>query len=270
MVDKSHPKLSVSRQCDLLELHRSGLYYKPCDEDPENLEIMRLMDEQYFKTPFYGSRRLCEWLQSLGYKICRKRVRRLLDIMGWKTLYPRPNTSKPGKGHPVYPYLLRGLQINKANQVWAMDITYIPMKRGFMYLTAIIDLHTRYVLNWSLSNTMTAEWCADVAAQAICKYGPPEIFNTDQGSQFTSEIFTSALHNKQIKISMDGKGRAVDNIIIERLWRSVKYEHVYLYNHEDGISLYEGLKDYFEFYNFVRKHQSLNYQSPASQYLKAA
>ena len=266
MIDKKHRSLSVAEQCRLLGLHRSGLYYTPSSESEENLTIMRLLDEQYFKTPFYGVRRLTVWLQSLGYAVNRKRVRRLMDTMGWQTLYRKPFLSKPDKDHKVYPYLLKGLEINRANQVWAMDITYVPMKRGFMYLAAIIDLHTRYVINWSVSNTMTAAWCCQVVSEAIEQYGTPEIFNTDQGSQFTSDDFIEQLKNKGIQPSMDGKGRAIDNIFIERLWKSVKYEHIYLHVPQDGVQLYEGLQEYFDFYNRERPHQSLRYQTPESIY----
>jgi putative transposase len=271
MIDKGHSSLSVARQCRLLGIHRSGLYYKPCSESEENLIIMRLLDEQYFKTPFYGVRRLTAWLQGQGYFINRKRVSRLLKLMGWQTIYRRPrSTSKPCKENKIYPYLLRGLAINRANQVWAMDITYVPMRKGFMYLCAVIDVHTRYVVNWSLSNTMTAEWCCQVVEEAIGEHGKPEIFNTDQGSQFTSTVFTGMLKEKEIEISMDGKGRAIDNIFIERLWRSVKYEHVYLRVPGDGVCLYEGLKEYFRFYNGERLHQSLKYQTPEVLYSQRA
>lgn len=229
---------------------------------------MQLLDEQYFKTPFYGVRKLTILLKGQGFNVNRKRVKRLMKLMGWQTLYRHKNTSEPDKQDRLYPYMLRGLSINRANQVWAMDITYVPMRKGFMYLCAVIDLYTRYVVNWSVSNTMTAEWCKQVAEEAMEKYGPPEIFNTDQGSQFTSEGFTSALLSRDIQISMDGKGRAIDNIFIERLWRTVKYEHVYLHVAEDGVQLYEGLNKYFLFYNQQRPHQSLGYETPEVQYLK--
>ena len=267
MVDRTHGSLSVSSQCGLLSLHRSGLYYEPRPESEENLAIMRLLDEQYFKTPFYGIRRLTVWLQHQGYQINRKRVKRLMELMGWKTLYRSRNTSKPDKQNRLYPYLLKGLPIERANQVWAMDITYVPMRKGFMYLCAIIDLHSRYVLNWSISNTMSAEWCSQVVREALDNHGRPEIFNTDQGSQFSSTVFTQQLLDEGIQISMDGKGRAIDNIFIEPLWRSVKYEHVYLYVPEDGVKLYESLQQYFSFYNQERPHQSLGYQTPATCYL---
>ena len=261
--------MSISHQCELLQIHRSGLYYTPAPEREENLQLMRLMDEQYFKTPFYGVRKLTEWLYHEGYDVNHKRVKRLMNLMGWQTIYRQPNTSKPNKEHPVYPYLLKGLTINRANQVWAIDITYIPMRRGFMYLCAIIDLHTRYVVNWSISNTMTATWCRQVVVEAIAMHGQPEIINSDQGSQFTSLEYTELLtkRDKPILISMDGKGRCIDNIFIERLWRSVKYECVYLHAFEDGVQLYNGLQRYFHFYNNERIHQSLDYKTPASLYL---
>ena len=266
MIDKQGSFLSIARQCELVKVHRSGLYYKLCSESPENLAIMRLLDEQYFKTPFYGVRKLTFLIKNAGFKANRKRVKRLMDLMGWQTLYRHKNTSKPDKQNRLYPYMLKGLLINKANQVWAMDITYVPMRKGFMYLCAVIDLYTRYVVNWSVSNTMTAEWCKQVAQEAIEQYGAPEIFNTDQGSQFSSEEFTSALLDREIKISMDGKGRAADNIFIERLWRTVKYEHVYLHVADDGVQLYEGLREYFSFYNKHRPHQSLEYDTPEARY----
>jgi putative transposase len=239
-------------------------------ESEENLSIMRQLDEQYFNTPFYGVRRLTAWLKVQGYGINRKRVKRLMELVGWQTIYRRPNTSKPCKEDRIYPYLLKGLDINTYNQVWAMDITYVPMRKGFMYLCAIIDVHTRYVINWSLAGTMTAEWCHQIMNEAIEQHGKPEIVNTDQGSQFTSDVFTGLLKEKQIGISMDGKGRAIDNIFIERLWRSVKYENVYLHSYEDGICLYEGLNDYFCFYNSERLHQSLGYKTPEALYNKRA
>jgi putative transposase len=259
-------KLSISKQCSLLGLQRSGLYYRPAPESEENLRLMRLMDEQYIKTPFYGIRRMKEWLVSQGYVVNRKRVSRLLSIMGWQTIYRPPKTSVPDKSHKIYPYLLRGLRISRSNEVWAMDITYVPMQRGYLYLCAIIDVHPRFVVGWDVSNSMTAEWCTGVVNEAIAKHGKPDIFNTDQGAQFTSLEFTSNLKDKQILISMDGKGRAIDNIFIERLWRTVKYEHIYLHCHEDGVKLYAGLKEYFTFYNTERKHQSLDYLTPKFLY----
>jgi putative transposase len=266
MVDKHYAVLSLSRQCDLLEIHRSGLYYSPVPECAENLMLMRLIDEQYYKTPFYGLRKVTAWLKSLGHHVNKKRVKRLMDLVGWQTIFRRPRTTIATPGHKVYPYLLKNLPIERVNQVWAMDISYVPMKTGFMYLTAIIDLHSRYVVQWSLSNTMTAEWCAEVLKEAILEHGTPDIFNTDQGSQFTSAVFTDVLHANNIQISMDGKGRAIDNIFIERLWRSIKYEDIYLKCYEDGLALYQGMKAYFGFYNGERLHQSLGYETPATRY----
>ena len=268
MIDRE-TAMSISHQCRMLQIHRSGLYYTPCVESEDNLVLMRLLDEQYFKTPFYGVRKLTKWLEQQGYNINKKRVKRLMDLVGWQTIYRKPNTSWKNKAHPVYPYLLRDLKIERSNHVWAIDITYIPMRRGFMYLCAIIDLHTRYVVNWSISNTMTAEWCKSIVEEAVATHGRPAIINSDQGSQFTSEEYTS-LFDDEMKISMDGKGRAIDNIFIERLWKSVKYECVYLHAFEDGVQLYEGLQNYFSFYNNERIHQSLDYKTPASLYRIAA
>ena len=270
MVDKHYLVLSLSRQCDLLKIHRSGLYYSPVPECAKNLMLMRLIDEQYYKTPFYGLRKVTAWLQSQGHSVNKKRVKRLMDLVGWQTIFRRPRTTIAAQGHKVYPYLLKSLPIERVNQVWAMDISYVPMKTGFMYLTAIIDLHSRYVVQWSLSNTMTAEWCAEVLKEAIAEHGTPAIFNTDQGSQFTSDIFTQVLLEHNVQISMDGKGRAIDNIFIERLWRSVKYEDIYLKCYEDGLALYQGMKAYFGFYNGERLHQSLGYDTPAIWYARAA
>jgi putative transposase len=270
MIEKDHKSISITRQCQLLNVHRSGLYYQPCPETNENLSIIQTMDEQYFKTPFYGVRRLTALLLSQGFVINRKRVRRLMEVIGWQTIYRGPRTSQPDKHHKVYPYLLKGLEINRPNQVWAIDITYVPMRKGYMYLCAVIDLHTRFVVNWSVSNSMTAEWCKQVVDEAINSHGKPEILNSDQGSQFTSELFTQFVSDHGILVSMDGKGRAIDNIFIERLWRSVKYEYVYLNISNDGVELYAGLKKYFEFYNNERFHQSLNYQAPGKVYKSIA
>jgi putative transposase len=263
-------ELSMETQCMLLSIHRSGLYYTPRTESEENLAVMRWMDEQYFITPFYGQRKLRDALQKQGYVIAKTRVRRLMDVVGWRTLYRKPKTTLRNKQHPVYPYLLKEMEITHANQVWAIDITYVPMRRGFLYLCAIIDVHTRYVLNWSLSNTMSAQWCRTVVEEAIMMHGQPEIINSDQGSQFTGYEYTNLLTELGIAISMDGKGRAIDNIFIERLWRSLKYECIYLHVFEDGLQLYEGIKKYFHFYNHQRTHQSLGYQTPASRHPSAA
>lgn len=259
-------KLSVAKQCKALCLQRNYLYYKPKMESNENLEIMRFLDKQYYQTPFYGYRKLTFLLENLGYQINEKRVIRLMNLVNWCTIFRMPRTTTSNKEHKKYPYLLRNIEITHANQVWATDITYIPMKKGFMYLTAIIDLHTRFVLNWDISNTMSAEWCARILQETIDKYGSPEIFNTDQGSQYNSEIHTQTLLKNNIQISMDGKGRAIDNIFVERLWRTVKYENVYLQEYKDGVALYEGLKLYFEFYNTKRIHQGINYKTPNQMY----
>lgn len=266
MVESNHEALSVNKQLDLVSISSSSFYYVPKGESEENRAILRLLDEQYFKTPFYGVLRLTALLVGLGYKVNRKRVRRLMQILDWKTIYREPKTTIGNKQHKKYPYLLGGLKINRCNQVWVTDITYIPMKTGYMYLMAVVDLHSRYVLHWSLSNSMTAEWCAEVLQETLYQYGKPEIFNTDQGSQFTSDVFIKALTDNEIKISMDGKGRALDNIFVERLWRSVKYEHIYLNVYEDGLSLWKGLDGYFRFYNGERPHQSLAYKTPANCY----
>jgi len=270
MVERYHPKLSIAEQCDVLNIHRSGLYYKPLQESKENLEIMSILDQQYFKTPFYGVLRLTAFLNNEGFRVNSKRVRRLMKLMNWRTIFREPRTTVCNKSDYKYPYLLRGLKVEKPNQVWSMDITYIPMRQGFMYLAAIIDLHSRYVINWSLSNSMTSEWCTEVVRDAIAKNGKPLIFNTDQGSQFTSEVFVNLLKNNEIQISMDGKGRALDNIFIERLWKSVKYENIYLNVYENGVDLYKGLTKYFRFYNYERIHQSLNYETPSKKYNVAA
>jgi putative transposase len=271
MVEKDK-NISMTRQCELLAIHRSGLYYTPVEESEENLEMMLLMDKQYLKTPYYGILRLTAWLILQGYMVNHKRVKRLMKLMRWQTIYQKPNTSKPNKEHLIYPYLLRNLKVDHMNQVWEIDITYIPMRRGFMYLCAIIDVHTRYIVNWGISNTMTALWCRQIVDEAIEVHGQPEILNSDQGSQFTSLEYTSLLTDREnpIKISMDGIGRALDNIFIERLWKSVKYEDVYLKEYKDGVKLYEGLREYFRFYNTERLHQSLEYETPESRYQKVA
>lgn len=254
--------ISMVRQCTLLDLHRSGLYYKGKGESDWNLELMRLIDEHFLKYPFKGVRKMVRWLRDQGHWVNRKRVARLYRIMGLKTIYRKPWLSLPDKQNKVYPYLLKDLRIQRPNQVWAADITYVPMKKGFLYLMAIIDLHSRYVLNWGLSNSLEAAWCCELLKEAIARHGKPEIFNTDQGSQYTSEMFTDVLNSHEIRISMDGKGRAIDNIFIERLWRTVKYEFVYLNPATDGVELYRGLQEYFTFYNCSRHHQSLGYRTP--------
>jgi len=266
MIERDNEVVSISRQSSLLSLHRSNVYYKPRSESAENLAIMRILDEQYFETPFYGVERLLPLLAAMGYRINRKRLRRLLGLVGWQTLYPCRRTTVCDAKSYKYPYLLKGLDITSSNQVWSVDITYIPMQRGFLYLFAIIDLHSRYVVGWSLSNTMSAGWCVDTIEQAIAQHGVPQIINSDQGSQFTSDIYIQCLEKHHIAISMDGKGRAIDNVFIERLWRSVKYEYVYLHVCDDGNQLWRGLSDYFRFYNHKRLHQSLDYRTPSEAY----
>lgn len=267
MVDKSE-KLSLAKQCKVLNINRNYFYYSPKGESEQNLAMMKLLDQQYLATPFYGYRKLAFFLRKNDFLVNPKKVRRLMRLINWRTIYREPRTTLSIKEHKKYPYLLKDLEITRKNQVWATDITYIPMEKGFMYLCAIIDLHTRYVLNWDVSNTMSAEWCTKVLEETIHTHGKPEIFNTDQGSQYSSEIHTNMLLSNDIKISMDGKGRAIDNIFIERLWRSVKYENVYLQSYSNGIELRKGLKKYFEFYNQERPHQSLNYITPQEVYYK--
>ena len=267
MIEPDNRQISIVKQCNILGISRSGYYYSPRPESPENLKIMRIMDEQYLKTPFYGTRRMHAHIKYQGYSVNIKRIRRLLRLMGLEAIYPKPNISSHQQGHKIYPYLLNGLSINNINQVWSSDITYIPMKSGFLYLVAIIDWYSRFVLSWRISNSLDSVFCVDALDEAL-KLGCPEIFNTDQGSQFTGERHTSRLKSNEIKISMDGKGRAIDNVFIERLWRSLKYEYVYLNAPETGKELYHGLYDYFNFYNNERHHQSLGYQVPSAVHYK--
>ena len=269
MISKGHSKLSIVKQCNLLKIHRSGLYYKSNGESKLNLELMQLIDKHYTKYPFKGARRMHTWLSmDKDYKVSRNRIERLYyKVMGLRAIMPGRHTTKRNKAHKTYPYLLRNLKVDRPNQVWAIDITYIPMQKGFMYLVAIIDLHSRYVLNWSVSNTMDAQWCMKTLEEAITIHGKPEIINTDLGSQFTSEIFTNLALSNDIKLSMDGKGRAIDNVFIERLWRSVKYESIYLNPPNSGVDLYKQLSIYFNFYNYERRHQGINNQIPLKRYL---
>jgi len=268
MVDRSHD-LPVTRQCQLLSLNRSTVYYQPRAEVSEgDLKLMRRIDEMHIKRPFYGSRRIRDWLYEEGHDINRKRVQRLMRQMGIAALYPRKNTSKPGKGHKIYPYLLKDLEINRSNQVFCSDITYIPMTKGFVYLTVIMDWYSRKVLSWRLSNTMDSDFCIDALEEAIERYGAPEIFNTDQGAQFTSEAFTGTLKAADVKISMDGKGRWVDNVFVERLWRSVKYEEVYLKAYDSVAEARSGIGEFLKFYNTERKHQGLG-KTPDQAYFGA-
>ena len=262
MVDREHPALSTVRQCALLDISRSSLYYRRKGASREDLAVMKAIDRQYLATPFYGSRRMKVCLGRQGHQASRKRVQRLMRTMGLAAIYRRPRTSRPSGGHKVYPYLLRGMDITRPNQVWAADITYIPMARGFLYLVAIMDWHSRCVLAWRLSNTLDADFCVEALREALGK-GTPEVFNTDQGSQFTSEGFTGVLAQHGVRISMDGKGRYSDNIFVERLWRTVKYEEVYLKAYAGGREAKAAIDDYFRFYNTDRPHQALGYRTPA-------
>lgn len=254
--------LSIRRQCELVGLSRSSFYYQPASESALNLALMRLIDEQYLKTPFYGWPRMSAHLKRLGYPINHKRVQRLMQRMGLQAIYPKKKLSQSAGAHKIYPYLLRGLEITGPNQVWSSDITYVPMASGFMYLVAIIDWYSRYVLSWQLSNTLDSRFCVNALEMAL-SLATPQIFNTDQGSQFTSCAFTDPLEAACVRISMDGRGRAFDNIFIERLWRTVKYEDIYLYDYASVPELDQGLERYFSFYNYERPHQSLSYQVPA-------
>jgi putative transposase len=262
MIEAGHAHLSIRRQCELVGLNRATFYYTPAGESDLNLHLMRLIDEQYLKTPFYGWPRMTACLRRQGYPVNHKRVQRLMGLMGLQAIYPKPRTTVLAEGHRVYPYLLHNLPITRPNQVWSADITYIPMWRGFMYLAAIMDWYSRYVLAWQLSNSLDGLFCLE-ALECALDQGQPDIFNTDQGVQFTAQAFTSRLEGAGIRISMDGRGRALDNVFIERLWRSVKYEHVYLYEYATVPELEKGLQDYFTFYNYERPHQSLSYQVPA-------
>jgi putative transposase len=266
MIDKDNNKLSISRQCRLLAVNRSTFYYNPKPINPEDLELMRRIDELYLNTPTAGSRTMRNYLRRQGYKINRKRVQRLMRLMGLEAIYPKPKTSRPHPEHKVYPYLLRDLTIDRPNQVWSADITYVPMGRGFMYLVAVMDWHSRRVLAFRLSNTLDADFCVDALKEALDRYGPPEIFNTDQGAQFTSQTFTKTLKSSGVTISMDGRGRVLDNIFIERLWWTVKYHYLYLHTFDSGMELRRGLTGWFEFYNNQRPHQGLDDQTPDEVY----
>jgi len=266
MLDPAVGKPSLARQCRMLNISRSNFYYKPRPVKAEDLELMRLIDEQYLKTPTWGSRSMRNHLRRLGYKINRKRVQRLMRLMGIEAIYPKPRTSRPHPEHKVYPYLLRGVAVERANQVWSADITYIPMKRGFMYLVAVMDWYSRKVLSWRVSNTLDSEFCIEALQEAIRHYGIPKIFNTDQGAQFTSTGFIDVLKTHAIDISMDGRGRVQDNIFIERLWWTLKYHYLYLWSFENGVDLRQGLRDWFSFYNGERSHQALDNLTPDEVY----
>jgi putative transposase len=267
MIDLDFPHISIRRQCELLGLNRSTFYYAPATASECNLRLMRLIDEQYTKTPFYGWPRMTAHVRRLGLPVNHKRVQRLMQTMGLQAIYPKPRPSTAAKDHQIYPYLLNAVVLSRPNQVWSADITYVRMAKGFMYLVAIIDWFSRYVLSWQLSNTMEPTFCL-VALDLALVQGEPMIFNTDQGVQFTSLAFTGRLARAGIAISMDGRGRALDNIFVERLWRSVKYEDIYLKDYTTVPALDEGLARYFHFYNHERPHQSLAYRTPAEVHLK--
>lgn len=265
-MEPDHAGISLRRQCELLGVNRSSLYYQPVGESRENLMLMRLIDQEYTRRPFYGSRRLTEWLWEQGYPVNRKRVARLMEVMGIEAVYPKPKLSQPGEGHKIYPYLLEGVEVTRANQVWSTDITYIRMAAGFVYLVAVMDWFSRFVLSWALSVTLELGFCLAALKRAL-RCGRPEIFNSDQGSQFTSEKFTGELESRGIAVSMDGRGRCLDNIFIERLWRSLKYEEVYLRDYTRVPEAQAGISAWFRFYNHERPHQSLGYRTPAGLYL---
>ena len=267
LVTNKHPHLSVVKQCDLLGIHRSGLYFKPPGESGLNLKLMECIDKKFMECPFYGVARMTSYLRyEPGYAVNEKRIRRRYRQMGLHTVYPKPNLSKKEKGSFIYPYLLKNRKVTKPNQVWQTDITYIPMRRGFMYLIGIIDVYSRSIVGWNLSNTMSAEWCTQVLEEAIKTHGQPEIHNSDQGSQFSSNVFIDMLKKYEVKISMDGKGRTLDNIYIERFFRSIKYEYIYLNPANGGAQLYQGIKKYIKYYNQQRRHQSIGNITPIEKY----
>ncbi len=266
LIDSADEQFSVAQQCALLGLARSSYYYRPVGESMENLALMERIDKLFTARPEMGVRRLYQELTTPDNPVNIKRVRRLMRLMGLEAVGPKPNLSKPQQGHTIYPYLLKGLVIDRPNYVWSTDITYVPMANGFLYLCAIIDWFSRYILSWRLSNTLLADFCVDALEEALSKWGKPQIFNTDQGSQFTGHDFLKPLIINEIAVSMDSKGRALDNIFIERFWRTIKYEHLYLRAYEDGHHLHQGLSEYMHFYNYGRKHQALGYQTPAMWY----
>jgi len=269
MVEPGHPGLSVGKQCTLLSISRSSFYYTPKGETGMNLTLMRQIDEQFLETPFFGVRQMTWHLKNEGHLVNEKRIRRLMRLMGLMPIYQKPNTSRPAKGHKIWPYLLRGLRVDRPNQVWAADITYLPMRRGFLYLVAIMDWFTRKVLAWRISNTLEADFCVEALNEAVHKFGVPEIMNSDQGSQFTSFAWTDQLRRMGVRISMDGKGRFLDNIFVERLWRTLKYECVYLHAWETGSQARAGIRKWMEFYNRTRPHSALGGKPPAVVYWQA-
>lgn len=268
MVDFNHEKLSVVKQCRLLRVARSSLYYQKNGESAFNLELMRKIDETFMNYPFFGVQQMRRYLVKNGYSVGDKRVRRLMRLMGLSAVYQKPRTSVASKGDKRYPYLLGHLTIDKSNQVWCADITYIPLKRGFYYMVAVMDWYSRKILSWQVSNNLETDFCISTLQDAFARYGKPEIFNTDQGSQFTSSKFTNQLHENGIHISMDGRGRCMDNIFIERLWRSLKYENIYLCEYENGLELKKGIREWINFYNNIRPHSSLLDMTPDEYYKK--
>lgn len=266
MIEPEHPKLSTARQCRLLGLPRSSYYHRPRAKPAEDLALMRVIDEVFLAQPVFGSRQMTRWLRRQGYAVNRKRVRRLMRLMGLEALYPKPNLSRPRAGQQVYPYLLRDLSVERPNQVWATDITYVPIVGGFIYLCAVIDWHSRAVLAWELSNSLDAGFCVRAVQRALARHGTPEIFNTDQGCQFTAEAFTQPLLTRGVKLSMDGKGRCLDNIFVERLWRTLKYEEVYLHAYDTVSAATAGIDRYLTLYNTRRPHSSLADQTPDEAY----
>jgi putative transposase len=266
MVERENSGLPISQQCRLLAVSRSTIYRKPIEVSAEDLAVMALIDRQYLARPYYGSRRMTAWLATQGHLVNRKRVQRLMRLLGLVAIYQRPHTSKPAAAHKIYPYLLGGLAIDRVNQVWCSDVTYIPMAKGFLYLVVIMDWVSRAVLAWRLSNTLGADFCVEALEEALARYGRPDIYNTDQGSQFTSDDFTGTLKRHDITISMDGKGRCMDNIFVERLWRSLKYEEVYLHAYASVAEANTGIGAWLDFYNTERQHQSLGYRTPQQIY----
>jgi putative transposase len=266
MVTSSHPRLSIARQCELVDISRSSYYYQGKGEDPMNLALMRKLDEQFMETPWYGSRQMARCFRRQGYRVNRKRIQRLMQKMGLVAIYQAPRTSTPHPEHRIYPYLLRDLSIHQPNQVWCADITYIPMRRGFLYLVAIMDWYSRSVLSWRLSNTMDPGFCVEALKEALAMYGRPDIFNSDQGSQFTSLDFPRVLKDAGVRISMDGKGRWMDNVFIERLWRSLKYECIYLRDFETGFDAQREIGTWFRYYNLDRPHSLFDDKTPMEMY----
>jgi len=266
MIDAWESKMSVANQCRVLNVSRSSFYYKSKPVSAEDLQLMRLIDEHYLNHPCAGSRSMRNHMRRLGYRINRKKVQRLMRLMGLEAIYPKPKTSRPHPQHRVSPYLLKGLMIDRPNQVWTADISYIPMNRGFMYLVAVMDWHSRKVLAWRLSNTLETDFCVEAVVEAISRHGRPQIFNTDQGAQFTASAFTDVLSSHDVRISMDGRGRVQDNIFIERLWWTLKYQYLYLWSFDNGAELRNGLEQWFNFYNGERSHQALDNRAPDEVY----